>query len=116
MRFYLFTTLAVATAQVSAVSNTSSHGDLNGWYPCNDFTFADEGSSPGQDAECAVYVAPLCYPGICETPDNVESTKVEIFVKRLLATSGSPETASNVWLLQGGPGYSSTAMESTMPK
>ncbi|KAG3018431.1 hypothetical protein PC120_g10444 [Phytophthora cactorum] len=114
MRFYLFTTLAVATAQVSAVSNTSSHGDLNGWYPCNDFTFADEGSSPGQDAECAVYVAPLCYPGICETPDNVESTKVEIFVKRLLATSGSPETASNVWLLQGGPGYSSTAMESTM--
>ncbi|KAG3115730.1 hypothetical protein PI124_g5779 [Phytophthora idaei] len=54
------------------------------------------------------------YPGICETPDNVESTKVKIFVKRLLATSGSPETASNVWLLQGGPGYSSTAMESTM--
>ncbi|ETK75407.1 hypothetical protein L915_17956 [Phytophthora nicotianae] len=114
MRFYLLTALAVATVQVSAVSNTSSHGDLNGWYPCYDFTFADEGSSPGEDAECALYIAPLCYPGICETPDNIESTKVEIFVKRMLATSGNPETAPNVWLMQGGPGYSSTAMESTM--
>ncbi|GMF22581.1 unnamed protein product [Phytophthora lilii] len=33
---------------------------------------------------------------------------VEIFVKRLPATTADPETASNVWMLQGGPGYSST--------
>ncbi|KAL3660365.1 hypothetical protein V7S43_014518 [Phytophthora oleae] len=105
--------LAVASAQASA-SNSTSQGDLNGWYQCYDYTFADEGPSPGQDAECAIYAAPLCYPGICETPANVESNKVDIFVKRLLATTGNPETASNVWLLQGGPGYSSTAMENSM--
>ncbi|KAE8881800.1 hypothetical protein PF003_g34023 [Phytophthora fragariae] len=99
-------------AQASALSASSSSNDLNGWYPCSDFTFADEGSSGGQDAECAVYTAPLCYPGICETAKSIDST-VDIFVKRVPAVS-DPESATNVWLMQGGPGASSTAMESAM--
>jgi hypothetical protein len=94
--------VAVALAQASAASDT-----LNGWFPCSDLTFSDEGSSH-QDAECAVYSAPLCYPGICKTPKSA-NPKVDIFVKRLPATAGDPNAASNVWLFQGGPGYSSTA-------
>ncbi|POM76232.1 Serine protease family S33 [Phytophthora palmivora] len=86
--------------------------DLNGWYPCSESTFADEGGSSNQNAECAVYTAPLCYPGICKTPNSVDST-VDIFVKRVPAVSDS-ETATNVWFMQGGPGASSTAMESAM--
>ncbi|OWZ04702.1 Serine protease, partial [Phytophthora megakarya] len=57
--------------------------------------------------------APLCYPGICETPEDV-NPMVDIFVKRLPATVGSSDTASNVWLIAGGPGLSSTVMEGYM--
>ncbi|OWZ08747.1 Serine protease [Phytophthora megakarya] len=114
MRSLYLVAVAAIAAQASAVTNSTSKGALNGWYACYDYTFSDEEPSPGQDAECATYSAPLCYPGICETPDNVDSTKVEIFVKRLLATSGNPDSASNVWLMQGGPGAGSTQMESSM--
>ncbi|GMF21087.1 unnamed protein product [Phytophthora lilii] len=69
--------------------------------------FSDAGSASGKDAECAVYTAPLCYPGICE-PVASEDPTVDIFVKRLPATAGDAKTATNVWLIQGGPGYSST--------
>ncbi|OWZ05757.1 hypothetical protein PHMEG_00022088 [Phytophthora megakarya] len=63
--------------------------------------------------ECVVYSAPLCYPGICETPEGA-NPNVDIFVKRLPASVGSPGAASNVWLLQGGPGASSTGFEGLM--
>ncbi|KAE9083717.1 hypothetical protein PF005_g21733 [Phytophthora fragariae] len=112
MQLYHAVLLVSMFAQASALSASSSSNDLNGWYPCSDFTFADEGSSGGQDAECAVYTAPLCYPGICETAKSIDST-VDIFVKRVPAVS-DPESATNVWLMQGGPGASSTAMESAM--
>ena len=82
--------------------------DLNGWYTCSDTTFSDEGSSPGGIAECAVYRAPLCYPGICETPPWVDST-VDIFVKQFPATFEDPAIATNVWFVQGGPGLLSTS-------
>uniref|UniRef100_H3HDC4 Uncharacterized protein n=1 Tax=Phytophthora ramorum TaxID=164328 RepID=H3HDC4_PHYRM len=93
-------------------SSSSSSSGLNGWYPCSESTFSDEGGSEDQDAECAVYSAPLCYPGICETPESVDSN-VDIFVKRVPAVNAS-ESAPNVWIMQGGPGASSTAMESAM--
>ncbi|GMF14183.1 unnamed protein product [Phytophthora lilii] len=109
MRLFLSIALAAVVAQTSVASSSS---DLNGWYPCSESTFADEDGSSDQAAECAVYSAPLCYPDICETPDSVDST-VDIFVKRVPAVS-DPETAPNVWLMQGGPGASSTAMESAM--
>ncbi|KAK1929838.1 hypothetical protein P3T76_014684 [Phytophthora citrophthora] len=100
--------LAVVTfAQFLTALNSALSTDLNGWYPCSESTFADEGGSGDQDAECAVYSAPLCYPGICKTPQSIDST-VDIFVKRVPAIR-KPNTATNVWLLQGGPGASSTA-------
>ncbi|KAI9905761.1 hypothetical protein PsorP6_013944 [Peronosclerospora sorghi] len=84
-------------------SSTAASSDLNGWYPCYEFTFSDEGTPNNKTAECATIRLPLCYPGICETHENASTKTVDIFVKRLVATSGNPTTASNVWLLQGGP-------------
>uniref|UniRef100_M4BWP7 AB hydrolase-1 domain-containing protein n=1 Tax=Hyaloperonospora arabidopsidis (strain Emoy2) TaxID=559515 RepID=M4BWP7_HYAAE len=92
---------------------SAKKAELNGWYPCSDNTFSDEGSSTGGIAECAVYKAPLCYPGICETPPSVDST-VDIFVKQFPATFEDPAIATNVWFVQGGPGCSSTSLETTM--
>jgi hypothetical protein len=105
--------LAAMLAQASASSTSSSAASssgLNGWYPCSESTFSDEGGSENQDAECAVFAAPLCYPGVCDAPEAVGST-VDIFVKRVAALSDS-ETATNVWIMQGGPGASSTASTS----
>ncbi|ETP02962.1 hypothetical protein F441_20028 [Phytophthora nicotianae CJ01A1] len=104
---------AMVAFQSTDASNSTSKGDLNGWYPCSEYTFSDEGSSTGQVAQCAVYSAPLCYPGICETPPGVNS-EVDVFVKRLPATAADPATTTNVWLLQGGPGASSTDLEISM--
>ncbi|ETN00404.1 hypothetical protein PPTG_24260 [Phytophthora nicotianae INRA-310] len=104
---------AMVAIQSTDASNSTSKGDLNGWYPCSEYTFSDEGSSTGQVAQCAVYSAPLCYPGICETPPGVNS-EVDVFVKRLPATAADPATTTNVWLLQGGPGASSTDLEISM--
>ncbi|KUF86820.1 hypothetical protein AM587_10001273 [Phytophthora nicotianae] len=113
MQLYNAITLAIVAFQTSTASKTNSASDLNGWYPCSVYTFSEEGSSAGEAAECAVYSAPLCYPGICEDPKNGDS-EVDIFVKRIPATVGNPDTALNVWLLMGGPGYSSTSMEPMM--
>ncbi|OWY95189.1 Serine protease, partial [Phytophthora megakarya] len=112
MKRHHLISLVTGIAQVFAASNSTSSSDLNGWYPCSEATFSDEGGSSNQDAQCAVYSAPLCYTGICEMPDTVDS-KIDIFVKRVPAVS-DPETATNVWIIQGGPGASSTAMESAM--
>ncbi|KAL3658221.1 hypothetical protein V7S43_016850 [Phytophthora oleae] len=99
---------ALAPAILSPVSAAQTH--LNGWYPCSDYTFSDQGAPEDLiEAECGIHNAPLCYPGICVSSE----TTVDIFVKRMLAASDS-DNATNVWVLQGGPGYSSTAMESLM--
>ncbi|KAE9266479.1 hypothetical protein PR003_g32111, partial [Phytophthora rubi] len=109
MIFRLAVGLAIVAAQVSAETNTTGN-QLNGWYPCAEYTFSDDGNSTGQLAECAVYMAPLCYPGICASVNS----KIEIFVKRLPAVGGDPEKATNVWLVEGGPGRPSSSMESRM--
>ncbi|POM57493.1 Serine protease family S33 [Phytophthora palmivora] len=103
----------MAVTTVSAASNSTVSHNLNGWYPCSEYTFSDAGSANGHDAQCAVYSAPLCYPGICETPEGV-NPEVDVFVKRLPATAGNPDTASNVWLLEGGPGFPSTGYMKTL--
>ncbi|KAL3658442.1 hypothetical protein V7S43_016575 [Phytophthora oleae] len=113
-RVISFITMAIAQASAASGSSSSSSSlGLNGWYPCSETTFSDEGGSANQNAECAVYTAPLCYPGICENPESVSTTTVDIFVKRVAALNNS-DTATNVWIMQGGPGASSTAMESAM--
>ncbi|OWY92798.1 hypothetical protein PHMEG_00038049, partial [Phytophthora megakarya] len=104
--------MAIVFTSVSTSISTTRHS-LNGWYPCSEYTFSDEGSSTGSEAQCATYNAPLCYPGICKTSETVYQ-KVKIFVKRLPATIENPDTASNVWLIQGGPGFSSATLEADM--
>ncbi|OWY97937.1 Serine protease [Phytophthora megakarya] len=96
--------LGTVAAQASAVSLTGTK--LNGWYPCSENTFSGTGSMNEQIAECAVYIAPLCYPGVCEAPHAVNPT-IDVFVKRIPATNVNPEVARNVWMLQGGPGFAS---------
>ncbi|GMF63835.1 unnamed protein product [Phytophthora fragariaefolia] len=105
---------AALVSQASATSTaTAFKTRLNGWYKCSDHTFSDQGNSDGQYSECATMSAPLCYPGICKTPQFADPT-VDIFVKRMMATNGNPKVATNIWLLQGGPGYSSSPLESSM--
>eukprot|EP00644_Phytophthora_capsici_P006700 jgi/Phyca11/103996/e_gw1.8.895.1 len=99
--------LAVAVSPITAKSSKTSVQ----WKSCPQYTVtsqtpASSGSgSAGTDAECAIYNAPLCYPGLCGTPKGVDST-IEVFVKRYPATVGKPKTARNVWFLEGGPGIS----------
>ncbi|ETN18972.1 hypothetical protein PPTG_04407 [Phytophthora nicotianae INRA-310] len=103
--------LAATILQISSGTKTTSKtSKFNGWYPCSDYTFGT-GSSDVQSAECATYSAPLCYPGVCEALKWVDQT-IDIFVKRLPAAE--PKTASNVWLLEGGPGFASNGLESQM--
>ncbi|CAI5730642.1 unnamed protein product [Hyaloperonospora brassicae] len=113
MRVHRVATLSAVCLSFLGAVATAKKSNLNGWYKCSDVTFSDEGNSTGMIAECAVYKAPLCYPGICVAPASVDPT-VDIFVKRLPAASEDPATAHNVWLLQGGPGISSSSLESTM--
>jgi hypothetical protein len=94
-----------AMAGVSLLSAAVAADQLNGWYPCAEYTFAEDGSSIGA-AECAIFNAPLCYDGLC---DNAANATVEIFFKRI---QGIQDDLPNVWFLQGGPGASSTASES----
>ncbi|ETI34990.1 hypothetical protein F443_18612 [Phytophthora nicotianae P1569] len=101
--------LAVTLLFTQIVSDSVNKTQLN-WEPCPDFTFGDPND---QHAECVIYNAPLCHPGICQTPGWVNPT-IEVFVKRFPATTEDPATAANVWLLQGGPGYSSTGLEPTI--
>ncbi|KAK1940087.1 hypothetical protein P3T76_008410 [Phytophthora citrophthora] len=112
--FYAVLLTAIAVSSISAKPSKTSIQ----WKPCPQFTVtsqtpASSGSgSSSEDAECAIYNAPLCYPGLCETPEGVDST-IEVFVKRYPATVGNPKTTRNVWLLEGGPGISTVPMEST---
>ncbi|ETM35154.1 hypothetical protein L914_17904 [Phytophthora nicotianae] len=101
--------LAVTLLFTQIVSDSVNKTQLN-WEPCPDFTFGDPND---QHAECVIYNAPLCHPVICQTPGWVNPT-IEVFVKRFPATTEDPATAANVWLLQGGPGYSSTGLEPTI--
>ncbi|KAF1785966.1 Alpha/Beta hydrolase fold [Phytophthora cactorum] len=104
--------LAAVIVQVSSGNkSTSKTSKLNGWYSCSEYTFSGTGSSDAQTAECATYSAPLCYPGVCEAPEWADQT-VDIFVKRLRAAD--PKIATNVWLLQEGPGFASNDLESQM--
>lgn len=111
----LMASAASALVAVAAFEAADS-SELNGWYACNELTFSDEGSVSNESlAECAIYNAPLCHPGICN--DDSDQT-VEIFFKRMLANPSSGSSSAsfpNIWFIQGGPGASSTASTSVSP-
>ncbi|POM61459.1 hypothetical protein PHPALM_29519 [Phytophthora palmivora] len=113
MQFYRIFSLVAIVAVTTCTSDPAPDGKLNGWHPCSANTISSERNTTDPDAECILYRAPLCYPGICDaTKAPIEN--VDIFVKRLPAVATDPTTASNVWLLQGGPGSPSTGMEYLM--
>ncbi|KAJ0404398.1 hypothetical protein P43SY_007651 [Pythium insidiosum] len=101
---------SVATALALVLVPPSAHADklrLNGWFPCGTTT-----EVPGLDPsfmpfECAEVTVPLCHEGICQS-----SKTIDIFVRRMLANTTAP--AKSLWVLQGGPGGSSLAMEGSM--
>ncbi|KAG3008774.1 hypothetical protein PC120_g16010 [Phytophthora cactorum] len=80
---------------------------LNGWYPWLEYTFSDDASSSTQSAGCAVFTAPLYYPGICKS----QVVMLDISVKRIMAETASAENATNVWLLPGGLVSAPSGME-----
>ncbi|GLD98483.1 hypothetical protein PINS_up007180 [Pythium insidiosum] len=60
--------------------------------------------------ECAEFRVPLCHEGICTS-----NRTIDVFVKRALARAPAPDgKKKSLWVLQGGPGASSTAMEDLM--
>ena len=91
--------------QATKASNETSSHLQDEWYSCPTYTPSNKTQSSDIDAECVTFAAPLCYPGICETPAHANST-IDVFVKRFPATT-DPGQASNVWMLPGGPGSSS---------
>ncbi|KAL3669037.1 hypothetical protein V7S43_006322 [Phytophthora oleae] len=59
--------------------------------------------------ECAEFRVPMCYDGVC-TSDNT----IDVFVKRVKATNAGNNKGKALWVLQGGPGASSTGVEGLM--
>lgn len=118
MRFVspVLAAVLVAASTVAALPSDTSPLKLNGWYPCSRSKATVLPSAPA--FECAEVEVPLCHTNVCT------STKtIDLFVKRLVADAAPPATttsASNrtstkrpaMWILQGGPGYSSQASAS----
>ncbi|POM68438.1 Hypothetical protein PHPALM_15405 [Phytophthora palmivora] len=107
MKLYHGVTLAMIFAQSSAAPAVK-------WSPCPVTTF-DLGVQSGITdlTKCAVYTAPLCHPGVCETADSSKTT-IDVFVKHLPGTKVKPEKTPNVWLLQGGPMHNPAALDMPM--
>ena len=99
MKLYHSILLMAIVTQALDARSPSSHSDLEEWFACSDKTFTWKKGKGAKLAECAVFKAPLCYPGICEAPKHVDST-VDIFVKRIPAVK-KPETAPNFLLFKG---------------
>ncbi|TMW54980.1 hypothetical protein Poli38472_014751 [Pythium oligandrum] len=110
MRIYSPLVLGLVSASAAAATSLP----INGWYPCSGSNFMPPGSIPGVDSteelpfECAEVKVPLCHEGICDS-----GTKIDVFVKRILAQEDA-SAGKSLWVLQGGPGMSSVQMEPTM--
>ncbi|EGZ22387.1 hypothetical protein PHYSODRAFT_447777, partial [Phytophthora sojae] len=84
------------------------------WTPCPLTSDKSIDGSPSDNvAECTTYAAPLCHPGICETPDSAIST-VDVFVRRIPAANRQPDVAPNVWLVQGSLSYLTSLLDIPM--
>ncbi|KAE9334321.1 hypothetical protein PF008_g14026 [Phytophthora fragariae] len=54
------------------------------WTPCSYLTHPELTPKNTNSAECTVYSAPLCHPGVCEAPDSANAT-VDVYVRRVKA-------------------------------
>lgn len=93
---------ATAGAQLAA---SQSPPNINGWYPC--YPSTSDVLPPNVTVpifQCATVEVPLCHAGICQS-----DKKIDLFVRRLIADPRkTTEVRKALWLLQGGPGASST--------
>lgn len=90
------------------------------WFPCELYTsntnrYSVNQSAPGKSsrqAECAMVPMPLLYTA--DGQAAVDET-IDLFVKRVRSRkAGHPQAPKALWMLQGGPGAPSVAMESMM--
>ncbi|DBA01610.1 TPA: hypothetical protein N0F65_011366 [Lagenidium giganteum] len=98
--------VALCSSILVAGDSVQSYGPKQTqWFPCG-FSVP----VPGQtvDFQCAQFDVPLCHNGVCSS-----NQRIKLFVKRLLATTDS-NNQPNLWMIQGGPGYSSAALEPAM--
>ena len=92
----LFALIALSLVACSSIDDRSSGGDMEftGWGHC--FPSYDEG------AECGTFYVPLDYA-------DQSGDKIQIYSYRYL---GSADTKKGqVWLLEGGPGYSGAVLQ-----
>lgn len=91
------------------------------WFPCELYTQQTSRRSrddiaPGtssREAECAMVPVPLMYTEDGEGASSGET--IDLFVKRLRSSSeGGDQAPKALWMLQGGPGAPSVAMEDMM--
>lgn len=91
------------------------------WFPCELYTSrtsrrSSDESTPGassREAECAMIPMPLLYTE--DGGDASSGETIEIFVKRIRSrSSGQAAAPAALWMLQGGPGAPSVAMEDLM--
>ncbi|CAK4706670.1 hypothetical protein LEN26_010429 [Aphanomyces euteiches] len=100
---------------LAAIGSAAAAGLNISWYDCDLYTTPNatsylttkSGKKLTFPAECADVVVPLCHPNVCEGSKNIS-----IFLKRLRNPKVEPTKA--LWVLQGGPGADSTAMEYQM--
>ncbi|DAZ94721.1 TPA: hypothetical protein N0F65_012674 [Lagenidium giganteum] len=65
---------------------------------------------PQPHYQCGTFRVPLCYDGVCDS-----DREIDVFVKRVVGRDPPEgEKARSLWVLQGGPGASSVAMEGLM--
>ncbi|KAF0686135.1 Aste57867_22100 [Aphanomyces stellatus] len=102
-------TLVVAAAALLAASASAAKDIKFKWYACP-FQTAEDKAHDDPDAtpaECADVKMPLCFPGVCDS-----TKEINVFVKRLLATSVPVDKKPRaMWMIQGGPGFGSPGLE-----
>ncbi|CAI5731133.1 unnamed protein product [Hyaloperonospora brassicae] len=74
-------------------------------------SFDGQVASAAVQYECGEFRVPMCYDTVCQSNNTID-----VFVKRVVATEkgGDNQKARALWLLQGGPGASSTGIEDLM--
>ncbi|GLE08893.1 hypothetical protein PINS_up020361 [Pythium insidiosum] len=104
----VYAALLASAAAVVAADDAAPR--INGWYPCGYSSDVSEGDPNAKIFQCAEVEVPLCHDGVCESDKTID-----LFVKRLPASKepDSGETKA-LWMLQGGPGASSVALEGHM--
>lgn len=81
---------------------------VNTWSACSLDAIPD--GFPALSAQCATAVVPLCAGGICQ---DVDSQAINLYLKRISATSTSVKTTRNLWVVPDRSDYVSASQVDT---